>query len=201
MWNLQQISDFFLFFQHINSCSTQYRKCSRTLQGWNKCEKGLKVTLKNAENLSVGSDTVAAFWWAFLVLKHQNPTERFHQPSHAFILWEYEIEWQALLQCGPCSWKQRGACGPPASVAPWRQFAGDYFHPNFLPLLTWSPLLCEEIIDVILFAQSLKEGNKIEELGVRHVIKPGRHRNCVFRMEDVRGWRVINDDHFVQFSS
>lgn len=106
-----------------------------------------------------------------------------------------------FLQCGPCSWKQRGACGPPASVAPVTTAAGDCFRPSPLPLLTWSPLLREKIIDVVHFAKSLKEGDKVEELRVWHVVKPGRYGNCVVGMEDVGGWGVVNDDDFVQVSS
>lgn len=65
-----------------------------------------------------------------------------------------------FLQCGPCSWKQRRAGGPPASVAP------DNIYPIVLPLLTGSTLLLEDFVDVFHFAKSLKEGDQIEELGV-----------------------------------
>lgn len=66
--------------------------------------------------------------------------------------------------------------GRPTSLrGPVTTAAGDYFHPSMVPLLTWSPLLCEKSVDVICFAKSFKEGDKIQEFCVWQVIKPGNY--------------------------
>lgn len=95
-------------------------------------------------------------------------------------------------------WLEAAWCLRPTSLrGPVETAAADGFQPSILPLLTWSPLLLEKIIDVVYFAKSFKERDEIQELGVWHVVKPGRDGNCVVGMEDVGGRRVVDDDDFV----
>lgn len=51
------------------------------------------------------------------------------------------------------------------------------FCPNILGPLAWSSLLCQKRVDVICLAESLEKWDKVEELGVGLVIKPGHDGN------------------------
>lgn len=59
----------------------------------------------------------------------------------------------------------------------------------------------QHAVHVVLTTQPLKEGDEVQQLRVRHVIEPGLHRHCILRMEDVRGRRIVNNDHFAQLPS
>lgn len=44
-------------------------------------------------------------------------------------------------------------------------------------LLARGPLLLEDVVDIIHFAQLLEEGDEVQQLGVGHVVEPRGHRN------------------------
>lgn len=44
-------------------------------------------------------------------------------------------------------------------------------------LLAFRPLMLQDCVDVVHFAQPLKKGNEVQQLGVRHVIEPRGHRH------------------------
>lgn len=44
-------------------------------------------------------------------------------------------------------------------------------------LLAFRPLVLQDCVDVVHFAQPLKKGNEVQQLGVRHVIEPRGHRH------------------------
>lgn len=64
-------------------------------------------------------------------------------------------------------------------------------------LLACGPLVLEDCVDVIHFAQPLEEWDEVQQLGVGHVVEPRGYRHCVVRMEDVGGWGVVHDDDLV----
>lgn len=59
----------------------------------------------------------------------------------------------------------------------------------------------QHAVHVVFPAQALKEGDEVQQLRVRHVIEPGLHRHGILRVEDVRGRRIVHDDHFAQLPS
>lgn len=68
-------------------------------------------------------------------------------------------------------------------------------------LLACGPLVLEDCVDIIHFAQPLKEGDEVQQLGVGHVIEPRGHRHCVIGVEDVGGRGVVHDDDLVQVAT
>lgn len=44
-------------------------------------------------------------------------------------------------------------------------------------LLACGPLLLEDCVDVVHFAQPLKKGDEVQQLGVGHVVEPRGHRH------------------------
>lgn len=63
------------------------------------------------------------------------------------------------------------------------------------------PQAVQQAVNVLLFTQTLEERNQVQQLRVRHVIKPRLHRDCVLGVEDVGGRRVVYDDDFAELSA
>lgn len=62
-------------------------------------------------------------------------------------------------------------------------------------------LLLENRVDRFGAGETLEVGHEIEQLGVVHVVEPRVARHGVVRMKDVRGGRVVQDEHFVEIAS
>ena len=96
--------------------------------------------------------------------------------------WGQGGEGGEVLQCGPGWWGV-----PSASMAPpWGCLPIDRALPIFprisglstrssWSLLARSPLLLQNVVDVVHFAESLEERDEIQELRVRHVVEPGSY--------------------------
>lgn len=64
-----------------------------------------------------------------------------------------------------------------------------------------SSQVLQDSINLFLFAESLKERQQVQELCVIHIVKPGLDRDSVFRVENVRGRRIVNNDDVTELSS
>ena len=51
------------------------------------------------------------------------------------------------------------------------------------------------VVDIVDLAKTFKKRDKVHQLPVVHVVEPGGDRDCVVWMEDVRSWRVVDDDY------
>lgn len=59
--------------------------------------------------------------------------------------------------------------------------------------LARSPLLLEDRVDTVHFAQPLEERDEVQQLRVGHVVEPGGHGHRVVGMEDVGGGGVVHE--------
>lgn len=57
-----------------------------------------------------------------------------------------------------------------------RSLPGPKVTAAFSVMLTSSPLLLEHSVDIIHFTQSLEKRDEIQQLCIRHVVKPGGYR-------------------------
>lgn len=71
--------------------------------------------------------------------------------------------------------------------------------PLWLSLLP-APQVLQHPVHFLLFAQSLKDRQQVQELRVIHVIKPRLHGNSIFRMENVGSRGVVHDDDVPELS-
>lgn len=71
----------------------------------------------------------------------------------------------------------------------------------YVELLARDPLIFEDGVDVVYFAQPLEEWDEIQQLGVGHVVKPRGHGHGVVGVEDVGGRRVVEDEEPVEVSA
>ena len=52
----------------------------------------------------------------------------------------------------------------------------------------------ENATDIVDCAQVVQEWAHIRQLRVVRIAEPARHRDRIVRMEDIAGWRVVEDD-------
>lgn len=104
-------------------CSRCYYKCYITKWSvWFICRKALNKRRFTPSRFTVqllyndNSNTLAVL--QMMYTKSFNLMWSLYLDLRLKTRHECETAWKAFLQCGPCSGKQRGACSPPAPVAP-----------------------------------------------------------------------------------
>lgn len=89
-------------------------------------------------------------------------------------------EWEDLPESERCGC--RGG-GRDRQSGGWRESAGGALRCVLLP----ASQILQDSVNLLFFAESLKERQQVQELCVIHIVKPGLDRDSIFWVENVRG--------------
>lgn len=63
-------------------------------------------------------------------------------------------------------------------------------------LLPASEIL-QDSVNLVFFAESLKKRQQVQEFCVIHIVEPGLNRDSIFRMENIGGGGIVDNDDIV----